>query len=167
MTTTDIILLALFIPAVWQGLSKGLINQVIGIASLFLAAWLANKFSIPAADALAGQFTKAQPQVLKIGAFVVIFLVTILAAGLLGKLITKIIKFATLGWINRLLGLLFGIIKTALILGLLICLFDSLNSKWGMIKQETLSGSVVYDYLKDFGMKFFPFLKSLVTKGNA
>lgn len=167
MTTPDIILLVCFIPAIWQGLSKGLINQIIGLAALFLAAWLANKFSLPASEALGGLFPEARTQVMRIIAFAGIFIIVMLVAGLLGKLVTKIIGFATLGWLNRLLGLLFSLIKTALILGLVICLFDSLNGKWNLIKPETLSESSVYDYLKDFGMKFFPFLKSLVTKGNA
>lgn len=167
MTTLDIILLICFIPAVWQGLAKGLVNQIIGIAALFLAAWLANKFSAPVTETLTRQFAEAQPQVLKIIAFALIFLVTLLAAGLIGKLITKILKFATLGWLNRVLGLLFGVIKTTLILGLLICLFDSLNGKLELVKPGTLSDSSVYIYLKDFGAKFFPFLKTLVTKGNA
>ena len=167
MTTADIILLVCFIPAVWQGLSKGLINQVVGIAALILAVWVANKFCLPLSDILSRQVEQAQPQVSRIISFTVIFIVTVLAAGLAGKLLTKVIKFASLGWINRLLGLLFAIIKTALVLGLLVCLFDSLNVKWGLVKSDTLSASVVYDYLKDFGTRFFPFLKSFVIQANA
>ena len=45
MNLLDIILLILFIPAIIRGISKGFIEQIIALASLFLSAWLAYLFS--------------------------------------------------------------------------------------------------------------------------
>lgn len=167
MTVLDIILIACFIPAIWQGLSKGLINQVVGIAALFLGAWLAGKYGTAAGEVIARQFSDMQPKTAGTVGYIAVFFVSVLALGVLGKILTKIIKIATLGWTNRLLGLIFGIFKAALLLSLLVCLFDSVNDKIHLMKAETIDASKVYGYLRDFGSRFFPALKTLITNGNA
>ena len=45
MNVLDIVLIILFIPAIIRGISKGFIEQVIALASLFLSAWLAYLFA--------------------------------------------------------------------------------------------------------------------------
>ena len=167
MTTTDIILLICFIPAIWTGLSKGLVKQLVAIASVFAGAWLSNKFYLPVSDFISGHLTDAQTKIVDIISFALVFLASLIVFGLLGNLITKILKSASLGFANRLLGMIFGIFKTALILAIAVWLFDELNSKWDLVKEENLNGSVVFSYLKEFGERFFPFLKNLLSHINA
>lgn len=167
MTTLDIILLLCFVPAVWEGVSKGLIRQIVGIAGLFVAVCLARKFCLPAGEWLAPHLDKVNPQVINIICFTAIFFITLLLCGLLSRLLTDVVKFASLGWFNRLLGVVFGIFKTALLLALLVCLFEELNGKFTIAGRDSLDKSAVYGYLKDFGSRFFPYIKTLITKGNA
>lgn len=103
----------------------------------------------------------------KVISFALIFFAALVVFGLLGNLLTKIMKFASLSWLNRLLGMVFGIFKAALILAVLVWLFDNLNAKWNLVKPETLNDSIIFTYLKDFGAKFFPFLKNLISQINA
>ena len=167
MTTLDVILLLCFVPAVWEGVSKGLIKQLVGIAGLFIGVWLARKFCLPAGEWLAPHLDKVNPQVINIICFTAIFFIALLLCGLLGRLLTGLVKFASLGWFNRLLGVVFGIFKTALLLALLVCLFEELNDKFNIAGRDFLDESAVYGYLKDFGDRFFPYIKALITKGNA
>lgn len=167
MNTVDIILLVLCIPSLIAGISKGFLRQALGIASLLLGAWAAWKFNAPVGEFISGKMSSLEPAVVKIISYIVLFGLTIAALNFIARLLTKIISVATLGGLNRLLGALFGLFKAILVLSLAVTLFDNLNSHWHLVEQKTLCGSEVYIYLKDFSQKFFPYLKSLITKGNA
>lgn len=173
MGTIDIILLLCFIPAIVKGLTKGLIEQVVSLVSLLVGVWLAFRFSQPLTEmvegwkiwglmATDGETFTVDGKIVGIVCFTVIVIVAIFVLALIGKLITKALSLASLGWLNRLLGLGFALFKTALVAGLILYVFDPLNSKWGMIGDEALKNSVLYEPLKAFALKVFPFLKELI-----
>ena len=68
-----------------------------------------------------------------------------------------------LGWINRLLGVAFAILKCVLGLGFLAMIFTSANESWHLIKPEVLNDSVLYPIIKNIADNVFPYLKSLLT----
>lgn len=167
MNILDIVLLLCFIPGIVQGVSKGLVKQIVSFAALFIGFTLAKRWCVSFAAVLAAQMPNSQPVFTNALSFALIFLAAILVISLIGSLITKIINAATLGWANRLLGVVFALLTTAFILGILACLFDGLNTKWQLINNDTLNASEVYVYLRDFGSRIFPFLKSILSTGNA
>ena len=162
MGTLDIILLCCFLPALYTGLTKGFVQQIISLVSLLAGAWLAIKFSDAVTQWLAPHLTMSEP-FLHILSFVLIFVAAVLVLGLIGKLLNKLLSAATLGWLNRLLGLLLALLETALILGLLAILFDSLNAQWSLVDPEVLDQSVVYKFVRDLAAKILPALKSLTA----
>ena len=165
MNTLDIIILICFIPAVIRGLRKGFIEQAIALISIVLGGWLAYKFSSQVSIWLQPYLDMSET-VLNVVSFALIVLVVVLALFLLGRLLTGIVKLVLLGWLDRLLGLLFAIFKAAIIIGLVITLFDSLNSHLPLIKQETLDSSVVYNAIKGFTSKIFPFVENFIQQHN-
>ena len=82
---------------------------------------------------------------------------------LLAKLITKAVEMASLGWLNKVLGLVFSIAVSAMVIGLIIIMFDTVNGKFGLVKSPVLQDSLLYGALKDFGYFVFPYLKKLLT----
>ena len=104
------------------------------------------------------------PAILNIVAFVVILVVVIFALFALGKIIEASIKIIMLGWLNRLLGLLFALLKCTLIIGLVIIMFNSINSSLNLVSEDTLSGSVLYPPFKEMAYSIFPYLKELLFK---
>ena len=94
----------------------------------------------------------------------VILIVISLGVVLLGKLLTKVLEVAMLGWLDKTLGLVFALAVNALIIGLFIILFDTVNLKFGFVKPEVLDGSIVYTSLKDLSYLVFPYLKGLFFK---
>ena len=82
----------------------------------------------------------------------------------IGKVIEASIKIIMLGWLNRILGLIFAILKCALILGLVIIMFDSINGNFHAVPEKTLSESILYPPLKDLANCIFPYLKDLLFK---
>lgn len=166
MAILDIILLVCFVPAIVAGLSKGFVKQLVDLASILIGAWAAFHFSKMVSEWLQTQLTM-DPKLLYVLSFAIIVVVTVLILNLVGQLICKVVNIASLGWLNRLAGLLFGILKVALILGLVIMVFEGLNEKWELVSPDKLENAVVYGWLKNFASTIFPYLKNLVSGGTA
>ena len=164
MNILDIIILICFIPAIINGLRKGLIAQVVSVIALVLGVWLSFKFASVVSGWMGQWFDGASPAILDIVSFTVILIVVIFALFALGKLIEASVKIVMLGWLNKLLGLVFALLKCALILGLVIIMFNSVNSNFHIVKESTLSGSVLYPPLKDAAYSVFPYLNELLFK---
>lgn len=162
MGIIDIIILACFIPAVIQGLKRGFVSQAISLVAIFAGIFLAIKFNGDVAPWLSGHI-KADEKTLKVISFIILLLATIIILKLIGKLLTRLLNFATLGAANRLAGLVFALFEYALIIGLVISLFDDLNTKITLVNPQTLADSPVYMFLKEFAGKVFPYLKDLAA----
>ncbi len=161
MNILDIILLICFVPAVIQGFRKGFISQVIAIISIIAGVWLSVQFASPVAAWLA-QYIQGSEQVLKVVSFALIFIAVAAGLAILGKLIEGTVKLIMLGWLNRLLGVIFSLIKAGLIVGLVIMAFCSLNNTFNFVSEETLSQSVLFPPLKNMAYTVFPYLKDLL-----
>ena len=163
MAVFDIILLALFIPAIIHGIVKGLITQVVSLASVIVGALVAGRFAPDLTQVAMLQFD-SEERVTYIICFILIFLFCALVMALVGHLITKLFKLATLGWLNRLLGGIFAIFTTALVLGLLISAFEGLNASWTIVAPEKLQDLKVYPLLRDFSGALLPSLKLFLSQ---
>lgn len=161
MNILDIIILICFVPALIQGLRKGFIAQVIAIVSILTGVYLSFRFSTEASMWLA-QYIQGSEQVLKIVAFALILIAVAAALTALGKLIEGFFKIVMLGWLNKLLGVLFSLLKCALITGLLIMVFNSINNTFNLVAEEELAKSVLYPPLKDIAYTVFPYLKEML-----
>ncbi len=155
MEVLDIILLALFIPGLVIGLVKGLIMQIVSLLSIFMGAFVAGRFAPDLTQVAMLQLGSGE-RATYIICFLVIFLAVALVMALVGKLITKLFKIATLGWLIRLLGAVFSIFTTALLLGLLISAFEGLNASWEIVSPEKLEACKVYPALRDFSSAVLP-----------
>ena len=144
-------------PSLVTGIRKGLVEQLVSLISIFAGVWAAFKFSVVIGEWLNG-FMHADQKIVNIIAFAVIVIITIFILAAVGKLITKTLSLASLGWLNRLLGFVFALLKAAIVIGLLIFIL-----KFGIVKPEVLNSSVVYTALRDLSLKVFPYLKELIV----
>ena len=163
MSTPDIIILICFLPAIISGITKGFIEQVIALVSLILGAWLAFKFSTVVSDWLKPYFEVSET-VLNVISFAVIMVAVVLVLFVLSKILTGVTKLVMLGWLDRLLGLVFALLKAGLIIGILIILFDTLNVKFEFVEEKVLDDSVLYAPIRDIAYMIFPYLKELLLK---
>lgn len=162
MAILDIILLLCFVPAIVSGISKGFVKQVVDLAAILVAAWAAFHFSTVLGGWL-GRYITLEPSILNVISFVLIIIVAAVLLNLVGTLVTKALQAVSLGFVNRLLGLVFAVLKVAVVLGLLILLFETLNSTLHILKPESTADAVVYNALKEAAEKVFPILKTFVT----
>ena len=158
----DIILLICFIPAIIQGLRKGFIAQAVSIISIIAGLWAASQFTETVAE-WGSQYLAVSEQAMNIIAFALIMIVVFLALGLVGKLLEGLFKMVLLGWVNRLLGLAFALLKTALIVGLLVIIFSSVNESLQLVEESVLNESMLYPPFKKFAFDVFPQIKELLA----
>jgi membrane protein required for colicin V production len=161
MNIVDIILLICFVPAVVQGFRKGFISQVVAIVSIIFGAWVSFRFNAEV-SAWLGQYFSGSEQVMKVVSFALIFIAALVALALLGRLLEGAVKLVMLGWLNKLLGVAFSLLKAGLIVGLAIMLFCSLNNTFGLVSEEVLGESVLFPPLKSLAYSVFPYLKELL-----
>lgn len=164
MEILDIILLALVAVAGIIGIFKGFVNQITSIAALILGIWCASKFTGFMAGKVTGWLDlEISQNTLHIVMFIVIFIIVLILAHFLGKAIEGLIKLTMLGWLNRLLGFLFGAFKAIIILGIAAYATDYLNGMFKIIPEDLLASSKGYGFLMHFTQDFFPFLHKIFS----
>ena len=163
MATLDIILLCCFIPGIIRGLSKGFLEQALALAGIVLSVWAAFRFSTLVCSWLK-PYVNISETTLNVLSFALILIVISLVVVLVAKLLTKVAELAMLGWLDKTLGLVFALAVNALVIGVVIILFDTVNAKFAFVKPEVLDASVVYTTLRDLSYLVFPYLKSFFFK---
>ena len=162
MQTLDIVLAICFVPALIRGFSKGFIEQAASLVALFLSVFMAWKFSGALSAYLAPKVNLSMT-LLSVICFLSILIVVSIGMVLLGKLLSKFVKVVMLGWLDTLLGLLFSILCTVVILGVLIVSFDCINVKYAIVPCEKLESSVLYTSIRAFSWFVFPYLKEFIV----
>lgn len=154
MSFLDIVLGLLLLYGLWKGLKNGLFVEIASIIALVAGIYGAIHFSYYAGDYLS-QNMEWDERYINIAAFAITFIIIVLAVHLLGKFLTKVADFAMLGLLNKIAGALFGALKVAVILGALLVFIDRANSSLGLIKNETVQQSVLYEPIKEIGEFIF------------
>ncbi len=164
MEVLDIIIIAIILVAAIWGIFKGFVSQVISIAALVLGTLCASKFAnLLTAKIIEWLKLEISQDTLKIIAFATIFILVVIIIQLIGKGIENLVKITTLGWVNRLLGLLFGALKAVIILGIAFSVINHLNGMFHLLPDDLFKDSKVCTLLENFTKDFFPFLNKLFS----
>ena len=155
MSYIDIILAIFLVYGLVKGFTKGLFVEVASLVSLLAGLYGAIHFSYFMADWLKTK-VNWQPNIIQVIAFAGTFLVILFGVSLIGKLVTKMIDAAHLGFLNKIAGGLFGAAKVALILSVIISMFGKLNDTIPFVSKDTLKNSVLYAPVKNFAPTVFP-----------
>ncbi|UFH47303.1 CvpA family protein [Flavobacterium galactosidilyticum] len=158
MSFLDIIVCALLVFAFYKGVVNGLFVELASLISLVLGIYFAVKFSSFVKELLMG-FVKWNPNSIQIVAFILTFIVVVIATHLLGKFLTGIANFAFLGWLNKLGGGFFRVLKTVLIVSIVFSLFEKINYNNYLAKQETLDKSIFFNPIQKIAGYIFPSIK--------
>lgn len=155
MNTFDIIIAALLLFGFVRGLLKGLFVEVASLVALVAGVYGAIHFSYFLGDWLKDSLTWDEKYITLV-AFAGTFVVIILVIALLGKLLTKIADFASLGILNKILGGVFGALKIGLILSVVFIFFGKMNDTIPFVKQDSLDESILYKPVKKIAPMIFP-----------
>lgn len=155
MNIFDIIIAALLIFGFVRGVMKGLFVEVASLAALICGVYGAIHFSYFIIDFLK-EWVSWNEEYISLAAFSGTFIIIIIIIALLGKVLTKLANFASLGIINKILGGVFGALKIGLILSIVFIFFGKMNDTIPFIKRETLDKSILYEPVKKIAHAIFP-----------
>ena len=150
MNSFDIIVLLLLTWGFVNGFRKGLIIEVSRFLALILGLWIAFIFSREASLFIANHIDTS-PQIINVISFLLLFVIIVIAISILAKTLTKILKLAALGLLNRMLGGGFGVLKWCFILSALVLIYEQINGVITLPPSTFKENSKFYQYLLEFG----------------
>ena len=149
MSWLDIVILVILAVAAFSGLKVGVIKVLFTIVGIIVGVILAGRFS----DDLAGVLTFIDPAWAKIAAFAIILVVVLVISGILAAVLGKLISLVLLGWVNRLVGALLGLIVGAIFCGAILAIW---------VKYLGIGDAVSGSALARFLLDTFPFVLGLL-----
>jgi len=157
MNYFDAIFAIIFLWSIYRGLTRGFVIMAATLAALLLGIWGAVHFSSITSDLLY-RYLNLQTQYLSLISFALTFILIVIAVHLLARAIDKLLKAVALGFLNRLAGMLFGIIKTAFIISIILVVINNIDKRVPFIPEEHKAGSLLYQPLSKLAPAIFPFL---------
>lgn len=146
MNLIDVFIGVILILGFYSGFRKGLIVELTSLLALILglvgAYYVSKHYGL-----YIGQWLNWEDEYLRITSFLVSFLLIIVVVSFIGKAITKLMDMVALGTINQILGGVFGMLKFALLISILLLLFNVINGEIKLVQQKTLDESFSYPML--------------------
>lgn len=158
MNFIDIVIAIPLLWAIYKGFRKGLVIEIASLAALILGIYGGIHFSDAVANLLQDKFNWTSDYMPLIS-FTITFLGIVILVHLVGKIVERIVDIVALGVVNKILGAVFGLIKVAFILSVIIIIFDSFDAKMHFIDQEKKDNSMLYKPLRSFSVAIIPQLK--------
>ena len=165
MNYFDIIIAAILLYSAYKGFSKGIVIQAASLIALVLGIYGAIKFSDVTAEFLVSEFGLTT-EYLSLISFAITFVGIVIIVHLIAKIISKFMRAVALGFIDRISGLVFGVLKMTFIISIILVILNNFNKKFSFLPEEKLEGSVLYKPLSNFAPYLFPYLNFEEIKDN-
>lgn len=158
METLDIVICCFLAYGLIKGIWKGFFYELASLLSLIVGVYVTINFSFWVKNWISITFDY-QSEYLNIIAFVVTFILTVLGIMAFASFLTKIAKLGGLGLFNKLLGGVFGTLKIALVLSVLLYFFSNLNKSEGLIEHKKLEKSILYEPILLISKTLYPIIE--------
>ncbi|MEN8108828.1 MAG: CvpA family protein [Pseudomonadota bacterium] len=158
MAWIDIAILALIVLSAVLSLFRGFIKEALALASWLVALWVAMIFYEDFAQVLAQWI--AEPSLQRIIAFTVLFISVLLLGAILNYIASKLVKKTGLAGTDRMLGVVFGVARGAVIVAILVLLAGLTPVPQDSWWQE----SHLIIYFQDFALWIRDFLPAEFSK---
>jgi membrane protein required for colicin V production len=149
LTGADVFLILVLLGSTIIGLLRGLVREAVSLLFWIVAIWAAWKLGSAVEPHLGGLL--ADPNVAPWVGRLVILILVLLAGWVIGMLLSYFTRSLGLGWMDRILGLLFGLLRGLVLMGLIIIGGELLNLHheewWGRSKMVPF-GETVGDWLR-------------------
>lgn len=157
MNYLDLIIALPLIWGIYRGFTKGLIISAASLLALVLGIYVTIHFS----TYFSGYFNiwfHPDPKHLKLLSFALTFIFVVIIVRLIGWLLDKFIKAVALGIVNRILGVLFNLLKWIFILSVLISIIESGEKSKYVLNEQVKNESVLYKPVSSLAPLVFPYL---------
>jgi len=114
----DLAIAALFVISILVGIFRGFVKEVLSVVAWLAAAWVTMTYG-EAASGYLSQYI-SNPDIAKAASYVAVFLAALVVFSIVGYLISKVFTATGMTGIDRSLGSVFGAIRAALVVAVLI-----------------------------------------------
>ena len=163
MQVVDIIVGVLLLVGLFAGLKEGFVKQICALVGLVAGVLVGKALYMSIAERLQ-PFLHMSEHTVQIVAFVLILIVVPLVFSLVAWLISKVLKSVGLAFLNRILGAVVGVLKYALVAGLLITAIEMFDSNEIILSQEKKAESIFYYPLNSLSNVFFKEMKGKIDE---
>jgi membrane protein required for colicin V production len=157
MNWLDAIIVVILILSLVMGFINGLVKEVASLAALILGIWGAIRFSAFTAEKLYDYFDMTGRYV-GIIAFLVTFGIIVVIIHFIGILADKVVNAASLGFVNRILGIVFGLLKSVLIMSVFFVILNAVDARRQFLPKATIEQSKFYNTISDIAPAIFPII---------
>jgi membrane protein required for colicin V production len=154
MNYFDVSILIIISFGLLRGFIKGFVLEVSSLIALYFGIISSLNFS----DVLfsyISNYINWDDKTLKLLCFFVIFITVVYGVSIIAKIITKVLKIASLGLLNRIFGSLFGGLKWLIILCGVLAIYDSANQIITIVPSSLIEESKTYQALLNLGTFMF------------
>lgn len=120
MNGFDFVVLGIVALSVLLGLMRGAVKEILSLAAWVFAFVAAKTFATAGAELMPGFI--GNPALRYLGGFILVFVVVMALAMLLSLLLSESLKVLGLGVVDRMLGVLFGLLRGMVIVTILVLL---------------------------------------------
>ncbi len=154
----DILFLIFLLGAIIKGLRRGLIVAVFSLLALILGLAAAIKLSAVVATHLQNSGVHVSSKWLPIVSFTIVFLAVVFLVRWMEKMLESVIKFALLGWVDKLGGvILYAIVYLAILSVVLFYL-----TKAHILSDSVIASSKTYNFIEPYGPYIINKIGSLI-----
>ncbi len=132
------------IPIIWfayQGFKRGLIIELASLLALILGIYAALYFSGYAANFLINNLDMGSKYI-PVTSFILTFIAVVVIVFFIGKILEKLVNMVALGFLNKLAGGFFGMIKAAVVISVVLLIINNFNDD--LISQQKKKNSFLY-----------------------
>ena len=154
MNYFDVLVFIILTYGLLSGFFKGFVVEIAGVIALIIGLIGSFKFSNILGNTIE-IFIDWDPKTIQIVSFIFLFILIIYSISLLAKVITKTLNLIALGWLNRIIGGIFGILKWAVILSAFTLIISELNEIITIFSNFNFEDSKSYSLLNKIGNFLF------------
>lgn len=166
MNVIDIIILVFLLISAVSGFIKGFILSVASFIGFFLGIIVSFRLA-GSVQQLLMAITGSEGRFLYVVGFLLCFALVVTLVYLVGKIIEKAVKLVALGFLNRVAGAAFAVLRSLLIFSALIYALSYIDPLDRLITPEQQESSLFYQPLEKILPALLPFIRySLNEIGN-
>jgi len=143
MHILDLIIAVPLLYFMYKGAVNGIVKEILNIVGIILAVFLTFNYMDALSIIIAPFFEEDASPYIPFLSAAVLFLGTLIIIAIIGYLTKELLKAVKLSTVNRVLGALFGLVKSGLIISTVLLLMAGFN----VPKEEVRDESLLYPYI--------------------
>jgi membrane protein required for colicin V production len=136
MNPLDIVIIVVLSFFLIRGIFRGIIKEISSIVGVLAGFYAGYTYYMELGKLLSGWISNAGYR--NIISFMIIFCLVWILVGILGVIIKYLLKIASLGWFDRILGAGFGVVKSVLFASVLVLILTTFLPKASPIVRHSL-----------------------------